>query len=280
MQCNLITEYYKMCAQRTILSVCRSCERYFTTTSVSQSSRYLKAQTAVNRAAMTVKQLDIGVERELKRIERLRKKKEKKDVLQRFYARSAVINKKFISDVAQVLKGYPELRGLGMVVTKTKVDVNFTTLQVYWSSGKMEQEEKISAILVSKEAEINRKVREVLGEIPVLAFINDVNYTSSGTMELLFNKVKTETEPEGDLIDQLGEISLESQVGQVDRSQLLSGIAAAQSRSRAEHRIDLEKEEAFKADYMRSVDQHGGEAKKETRRRIKQFLNQRNKPQD
>ena len=37
---------------------------------------------------------------------------------------------------------------------------------------------------------ISRKVREVLGEIPVLAFINDVNYTSSGTMELLFNKVK------------------------------------------------------------------------------------------
>ena len=57
---------------------------------------------------------------------------------------------------------------------------------------------------------------------------------------------RTETEPEGDLIDQLGEISLESQVGQVDLSQLLSGIAAAQSRSRAEHRIDLEKEEAFK----------------------------------
>jgi len=139
MQCNLITEYCKMCAQRTILSVCRSCERYFSTSPVSQSSRYLKGQTAVNRAAMTVKQLDIGVERELKRIERLRKKKEKKDVLQSFYARSAVINKKFISDVAQVLKGYPELRGLGMVVTKTKVDVNFTTLKVYWSSGKIEQ---------------------------------------------------------------------------------------------------------------------------------------------
>ena len=37
---------------------------------------------------------------------------------------------------------------------------------------------------------IFRKVREVLGEIPILVFINDVNYTSSGTMELLFNKVK------------------------------------------------------------------------------------------
>ena len=40
-QCNLITEYCKMCAQRTILSVCRSCERYFSTSPVSQVCIFL-----------------------------------------------------------------------------------------------------------------------------------------------------------------------------------------------------------------------------------------------
>ena len=69
----------------------------------------------------------------------------------------------------------------------------------------------------------------------------------SASEHCLINGIfRAETEPEEDIIDQLGDLSLESQVGQVDRSKLLSGIAVAQSRSRAEHRIDLEKEKAFK----------------------------------
>lgn len=269
-----------MCAQPTILRVCGGCNRYFTTSALLQSSRYLKNETALKAANMTVKHIDIGVDRELKRIERIRKKKERKDLLQSFYARSAVVNKRFINDVGQVLKKYPELRGLGMVLTKTSVDINFTTLKVFWSSEKMEQEEKISSILAEKESEINRKVREVLGEIPVLVFINDINYTRSGTMNQLFNKIKEDTEVEEELVDELGDLSLETRVGQIDRDKMLRAVASCQGRTRAEHRTDLDMEAKFKTDYLRSVDNHGGEAKKETQRRIKQFLNKRNRTQD
>ena len=65
----------------------------------SMSSRFLKESTAVRRQAQVVKQMDVSVEREMKRLEKMKKSQEKKNLILEFHKKSVVLNQSFKMDL-------------------------------------------------------------------------------------------------------------------------------------------------------------------------------------
>jgi len=63
------------------------------------SSRFLKESTALKRQAQVVKQMDVSVERELKRLEKMKRSKEKKNLILEFHKKSVVLNQSFKMDL-------------------------------------------------------------------------------------------------------------------------------------------------------------------------------------
>lgn len=259
------------------LSVCKHCRLHFSSTGLA-SGRFLNEKTTQRRTVRSVARLDSDVERELQRIQRAKLEKERSNVIESYYKRSSVMNKNFKIDLAKVLGGVPELIGLGMVLTKTKVNVDFTNLQVFWSSKSREKEGEISQLLTQKEAAIIAAARSRFGEMPNLEFLPDTSYISTSSVDSLFSKISVEMEHEGESVaGKVMDLQLESEPGSLDRSSLLEVVEKSQVRSQAAHRYNPEQDLNFQNNYVQSIEANGAARKKEINLRIKKFLNERHR---
>jgi len=252
------------------------CRRHFhTTRCLDTSGRFLNPSTQLRRQRRVANTLRDTLDGEVKRLEREQANTIKRNALVEFYKKSAVIDKNFKEQLGLVLRGVPEIRGLGMMLTRVTVYPCFTKIKILWAAKATENEPVIASTLSGHYDVIVRKVTRAFGELPVIEFEKDKGSQNTG-LERQFEAISTEYQEEDRTLEKILNIKLASDGLFDSRDALLNIVDQKKQQSTAEHRVDMEQILSYKDEYLKSIEHHGSAQKKKLKSQIRIFLAKRN----
>eukprot|EP00088_Acartia_fossae_P007701 TRINITY_DN13613_c0_g1_i1.p1 TRINITY_DN13613_c0_g1~~TRINITY_DN13613_c0_g1_i1.p1 ORF type:complete len:292 (-),score=67.71 TRINITY_DN13613_c0_g1_i1:8-883(-) len=215
---------------------------------------------------------------------RMKRREARKEPLLTFYKNKAFKNAEFQLRIGFVLSRIPELKGKGLAVVKLKISEDAQLLEIFWGCSKSIYKENIdalSAILKQQENVFAGLMKEEFGECPHFQFVFDKEYHWERGLDAMHEKIEQElvdATEKVSVMDELRELTLENDAGELDRSLILKQLKLASEKQEAahKHQFDPEHIKKFKEEYELSIAQHGAKEKKELRTNIKKFLNKRN----